>query len=75
MKDDLFAAFKPGDEVFLAKGPYQCTIGTFVRVREDAGWADITEGADILRAHPLAWLRHRPDGQLNWSVLLHGTRD
>ena len=36
-------AFQAGDEVVLAKGTYQGTLGVFLRLSEDAKWADITE--------------------------------
>jgi hypothetical protein len=35
--------FREGDEVVLAEGTYQGTVGVFVRFREDVHWADITE--------------------------------
>jgi len=36
-------AFQEGDKVVLAEGTYQGTPGVFLRLREDAAWADITE--------------------------------
>ena len=50
--------FREGDEVVLAKGSYQGTIGVFVRLREDVNWADITERNGSTRSHPVAWLAH-----------------
>jgi hypothetical protein len=50
--------FREGDEVVLAKGTYQGTLGVFVRFRKDAKWADITERNGSIRSHPVAWLDH-----------------
>ena len=50
--------FREGDEVVLADGTYQGTTGVFLRLREDANWADITERSGSVRSHPLAWLAH-----------------
>ena len=50
--------FHPGDEVVLAQGSYQGTLGVFVRLKEDANWADITERNGSVRSHPMAWLAH-----------------
>ena len=33
--------FREGDEVVLAQGSYQGTLGVFLRLREDVNWADI----------------------------------
>jgi hypothetical protein len=49
-------AFHEGDEVVLADGTYQGTEGVFIRLREDARWADITERNGSIRSHPVAWL-------------------
>jgi hypothetical protein len=35
--------FHKGDEVYLAKGCYQGTVGTFIHLRTDPMWADILE--------------------------------
>jgi hypothetical protein len=51
-------AFHEGDEVVLAEGTYQGTEGVFVRLKEDARWADITERNGSIRSHPVAWLAH-----------------
>jgi hypothetical protein len=51
-------AFHEGDEVQLAAGTYQGTLGVFLRLREDAKWADITERNGLVRSHPVAWLAH-----------------
>ena len=52
------AAFREGDEVVLASGTYPGTLGVFLRLREDANWADITERSGRVRSHPVAWLAH-----------------
>ena len=51
-------AFHEGDEVVLADGTYQGTPGVFLRLKEDANWADITERKGDVRSHPVAWLAH-----------------
>ena len=56
------AAFREGDEVVLAQGTYQGTTGCFVRLREDANWADIKERNGNIRSHPVAWLAHSTVG-------------
>lgn len=50
--------FREGDEVVLAEGTYQGTLGVFLRFRKDANWADITERNGSIRSHPVAWLDH-----------------
>jgi hypothetical protein len=50
--------FRAGDQVVLAEGTYQGTLGVFVRFREDANWADIKERNGSIRSHPVAWLDH-----------------
>jgi len=52
--------FRQGDEVVLAKGTYQGTVGVFRRLREDVNWADITESNGTIRSHPVAWLALGP---------------
>jgi hypothetical protein len=54
----LNVAFREGDEVVLAEGTYQGTPGVFLRLREDANWADITERNGSIRSHPVVWLAH-----------------
>jgi hypothetical protein len=50
-------AFRKGDAVFLARGTYQGTIGTYLNTREDdPRWADITEQDSQIRSHPIEWL-------------------
>ena len=50
--------FREGDEVVLAEGTYQGTLGVFLQLREDINWADITEHNGSIRSHPMAWLAH-----------------
>jgi hypothetical protein len=50
--------FGEGDEVVLAEGAYQGTVGVFLRLREDINWADITERNGNIRQHPVEWLGH-----------------
>ena len=51
-------AFRKGEEVVLAGGPYQGTRGIFLRLRADVKWADITELNGNVRGHPVEWLSH-----------------
>ncbi len=51
-------AFHEGDRVVLANGTYQGVPGIFLRLREDATWADITERDGSVRSHPVVWLAH-----------------
>jgi hypothetical protein len=50
--------FRQGDEVELAHGTYQGTLGVFQRLREDVSWADIMERSGEVRGHPVIWLAH-----------------
>lgn len=50
--------FREGDEVVLAKGSYQGTLGVFLRLKEDTRWADIRERNGAIRSHPVMWLAH-----------------
>jgi hypothetical protein len=50
--------FCEGDQVVLARGSYQGSLGIFLRLREDARWADITERNGSIRSHPVEWLSH-----------------
>jgi hypothetical protein len=56
--------FHEGDEVVLAMGTYQGTQGTFLHLREDTAWADITQRDGSVRSHPVVWLAHAA-GSLN----------
>ena len=49
-------AFREGEEVVLAKGSYQGTLGVFVKLKNDVNWADIKERNGSNRSHPVAWL-------------------
>jgi len=48
--------FREGDQVVLAQGSHQGTLGVFLRLREDANWADIRERNGDVRCHPVIWL-------------------
>jgi len=50
--------FGEGDEVELVQGTYPGTVGVFLRLKEDANWADITERNGEIRSHPVKWLAH-----------------
>jgi hypothetical protein len=50
--------FRAGDEVVLVRGSYPGTLGKFLRVKEDAKWADIEEANGVVRSHPMIWLDH-----------------
>jgi hypothetical protein len=54
--------FREGDQVVLARGSYQGSFGVFLRLREDARWADIAEGNGSIRSHPVEWLAHSEAG-------------
>ena len=45
--------FGEGDEVELVQGTYPGTLGVFLRLKEDANWADITEPNGEVRSHPV----------------------
>jgi hypothetical protein len=53
-------ALREGDEVVLARGSYQGTLGIFLRLKEDIHWADIMERNGSVRSHPMVWLAHAP---------------
>jgi hypothetical protein len=48
--------FLEGEEVVLALGSHQGTLGVFLRLREDPNWADIRERNGDVRSHPVIWL-------------------
>jgi hypothetical protein len=50
--------FHEGDEVVLAEGTHQGTLGVFLRQRKDVNWADIAERNGAVRGHPVVWLDH-----------------
>ena len=68
--DSPRVSFKPNEKLYLARGPYQGTVGTFVRERSDVKWADIRELNGIVRSHPSEWLQRCPEGELVWHDLL-----
>ena len=57
-KQRIATAFRDGDEVVLAEGSYQGTLGVFLRLRGDVKWADITERNGNVRSHPVEWLAY-----------------
>ena len=50
--------FKVGENVVLAEGTYQGTLGVFMRLRQDVNWAEIRERTGVVRCHPVVWLQH-----------------
>ena len=54
----VHTAFQGNDEVVLVAGTYQGTRGVFLRFRNDARWADITERNGSIGSHPVAWPAH-----------------
>jgi hypothetical protein len=55
--------FQKGDAVFLAKGSYEGTLGTFLNLKDDdPKWADILEQDSQVRSHPIEWLQHYQPG-------------
>ena len=52
------AVFREGDEVVLTEGTYQGTLGVFIGLKKDGGWADIKERNGNVRSHPVAWMDH-----------------
>jgi hypothetical protein len=48
--------FHKGDAVYLEKGSYQGTVGTFLNLKSDPKWADILEPNQKVRAHPVEWM-------------------
>lgn len=48
--------FREGEEVVLALGSHQGTLGVFLGLREDPNWADIRERNGDIRSHPVMWL-------------------
>ena len=49
-------AFHEGDSVYLAKGSYQGTLGTFLHLRSDPNWAEVREADGAIRMHPVEWI-------------------
>lgn len=55
--------FQKGEAIVLAKGSYEGTIGTFLRLKEDdPKWADILEQDSQVGSHPVEWLEHYQPG-------------
>jgi hypothetical protein len=52
------STFHKGDQVFLARGSYEGTLGIFLNLRGDPKWADILERNSLVRSHPVEWLEH-----------------
>ncbi len=50
--------FHEGDEVVLANGTHQGTLGVFLQLTPDANWAEIRERDGGIRNHPIVWLAH-----------------
>lgn len=50
--------FREGDQVVLARGSYQGTLGVFLHLKDDSNWADIRECNGAVRSHPVVWLAH-----------------
>jgi hypothetical protein len=50
--------FHAGDEVVLAEGTYQGSLGVFLQLTSDAKWAEITLRDGSVRNHPVEWLAH-----------------
>jgi hypothetical protein len=63
-------AFLEGDEVVLAAGTNQGTLGIFRRLRNDINWADIMERNGNIRSHPVAWLAHSTSATPGYSKVL-----
>jgi hypothetical protein len=56
--------FRKGDSVFLAKGPFQGTVGTFLNLSDDdPKWANVFERDSQVRSHPVACLQHLPENK------------
>lgn len=62
--------FQSGQKIYLAEGPYQGTVGTFLALAHDSNWASIEQVDKVVRNHPVIWMRHCPPGELVWSKLL-----
>ncbi len=63
--------FYSGERVYLRIGPQQGTVGRFITYRPDSKWAEIQEETrNKAGLHPVAWLRHCPEGELAWNDLL-----
>ena len=51
--------FRKGDSVFVAKGPNEGIVGTFLNLNDDdPTWANILEQNSQVSSHPVEWLQH-----------------
>lgn len=48
--------FTRGDKVVVTAGNSQGNSGTFISLRDDPKWADISGPGGELSRHPLSWL-------------------
>jgi hypothetical protein len=65
--------FQKGDAVFLARGSYEGTQGTFISLKdEDTKWADILEQNSQVRSHPVEWLQHYQPRANSDHEAIHG---
>jgi hypothetical protein len=65
--------FQNGDAVFLAKGSYEGTLGTFLSLKgDDAKWADILEQDSQIHSHPVEWLQHYQPGANSGHEAIQG---
>jgi hypothetical protein len=55
-KNAVNPVFHEGDAVVLVCGPYPGTRGSFLGLKGDPAWADITERNGTIRSHPVEWL-------------------
>jgi len=62
--------FRKPDKVFLAKGPYQGTVGVFLNLGDDPKWAEILEKNSHLRSHPVEWFFNMRS-ENDWCIVLH----
>lgn len=59
------------EKLYLARGPHQGTLCTFVADNlADTNWVDVREQDGNVRSHPREWLERCPEGQLNWPDML-----
>jgi hypothetical protein len=56
------SAFNKGDEVFLARGSYEGTLGVFLNLRGEPKWADILERNSPVICNSVEWLEHAKPG-------------
>jgi hypothetical protein len=56
LKTGLADAYRAGEKVVLAGGPYQGTSGSIIALTADPNWADVTELNGRVRSYPVEWL-------------------